>query len=98
MWKRENFATHKVVTLYEEHEFKELEEKLAKYKDILYNIHKAEDTCTPIDDIEDFIGDEEILDEIHRRRDEEWNAESAELKKCLHGRASRSISAKNADN
>ena len=83
MWKRENYATHEIITLYEEQEYKVLEEELAKYKEILYNIHKAFDTCTPINDIEDFIEDEKVLEEFEERRDrelKEWTEKSLNVK------------------
>ena len=76
MWKRENYASHEIVTFYTEQEYKELEEKLAKCKEILYNIYKAFDTCTPIENIEDYIEDEALMEEFFRKRDEEWNARS----------------------
>ena len=72
MWKVENYAEHEVKTWYSEEEYKSLENKLAKYKEILYNIYEAEDTCTPIEDIEDFIEDEEILEELKEKRDREF--------------------------
>lgn len=59
-----------------EQENKELKEKLAKCKEILYNIYKAFDTCTPIENIEDYIEDEALMEEFFRKRDEEWNARS----------------------
>ena len=57
----------------------ELQEKLAKYEDIIYNIYKAYDTCTPIYDIEDYI-DDELFEKLFKRREEEWNAKNAEQK------------------
>ena len=68
MWKREDYLGN-IVTWYSE---KEHEEILAKYKEILYNIYRAIDTCTPIENIEDYIEDESIMKELYRRRDEEW--------------------------
>lgn len=83
MWKRENFVTHEIETWYSTEEFNELEKELAKYKEMLYNIHKAFDTCTPINDIEDFIEDEKVLEEFEERRDrelKEWTEKSLNVK------------------
>ena len=68
MWKREDYLGN-TVTWYSE---KEHEETLAKYKEILYNIYRAIDTCTPIENIEEYIEDESIMKELYRKRDEEW--------------------------
>ena len=97
MWKRDDYTGNKIITLYEEDEYKELEEKLVKYKDMLYNIYKAHDTCTPIDYIEDYIEDE-LLEEFYERREKEWNAESADLIKASQDKASLSINAKDVGN
>lgn len=83
MWKRENYKTREVETWYSSNEYKKLEGKLAKYKEMLYNIYKAFDTCTPINDIEDFIEDEEVLEEFEGRRDrelKEWTEKSLNVK------------------
>ena len=78
MWKREDYLGNDVYWYSEQ----ECEEKLAKYKEILYNIYKAFYTCTPIENIEDYIEDESIMKELYKRRDKEWkkntNAKSAE--------------------
>ena len=61
MWKKKDYTGLNDLIWYSEAEYKELEDKLAKFEDMLYNIYKAQDTCTPIDYIEDYI-DEELLE------------------------------------
>ena len=83
MWDTENFVTHERNIWYSKEEYQSLEEKLAKYEDILYNIYKAVDTCTPINYIEDFIEDEVLLERLEDRREKEfkeWKKKSLNVK------------------
>ena len=79
MWKKKDYTGLNDLIWYSEAEYEELEDKLAKYENVLYNIYKAVDTCTPIDYIEDYI-EEELLEKFSERREEEWNASNAERK------------------
>lgn len=81
MWKIRNYTGTKDVLLYEEREYEELEEKLAKYKEILYNVYKASNNCSPYCCRLDTMLDEETLEEFAKRREEEWNARNAGLTK-----------------
>lgn len=58
MWKMRNYTGTKDIMLYEEQEYKELEEKLAKYEKILYNIEKC------LEERHDWVAIQKIEEEV----------------------------------
>ena len=72
MWKRENFVTHEIETWYSTEEFKELEDKLVKCEEILYNIEKH------LKERHDWIAIQKIEEEVEKWK-KNLNAKSAEI-------------------
>lgn len=81
MWKTRDCSNSKDVYWYSEEEYKELEEKLAKYEEIMYNMCKVLDTCNSYKyDHEDALDEVGLLDKFDERWEREWNAKSVEQK------------------
>ena len=60
MWKTRDYTGNKEVTYYEEHEYKEIEEKLAKCEEILYNIERH------LKERHDWIAIQKIEEEVEK--------------------------------
>ena len=71
MWKKRDYTGNNDVTYYEEHEYKELEEKLVKCKEILYNIEEH------LKERHDWIAIQKIEEEVEKWK-KSLNAKSAE--------------------